>query len=227
MMEFPEPMTGFRKTSNGGSDYKIIMITIVNYGVGNLASIKNMLKKAGFESELATERDTIEKASKIILPGIGAFDHCMIEFNKSGLRESVTHKVMADKIPLLGICVGLQMLMEASEEGVEPGLGWIAGKTVKFKKGKLGGLKIPHMGWTNVSITKNTSLTDNLGDQPRFYFVHSYHVQLDDPSDEMLTAHYGYDFTAAVSRQNIHGAQFHPEKSHKYGMKILENFGRL
>jgi glutamine amidotransferase len=203
------------------------MITIVNYGVGNLASIKNMLKKAGYESELATDIDSIEKATKIILPGIGAFDHCMIEFNKSGLREMVTHKVIEEKTPLLGICVGLQMLMENSEEGVEKGLGWIAGKTIKFKKEKLGDLKIPHMGWTNVQIVKNTSLTENLGDQPRFYFVHSYHVQPDDESDVMLKAHYGYDFTAALNRNNIYGAQFHPEKSHKYGMQILGNFGKL
>jgi glutamine amidotransferase len=203
------------------------MIAIVNYGVGNLASVKNMLKKAGYESELVSNAEAIERATKIILPGIGAFDHCMTEFNNSGLREAVTQKTLKDKTPLLGICVGLQMLMENSEEGVEPGLGWIAGKTVKFKKEKLGDLKIPHMGWTSVQIAKKTALTEGLGDQPRFYFVHSYYVQPDDKTDEMLTAHYGYEFTAAVNRDNIYGAQFHPEKSHKYGMKILENFARL
>ena len=203
------------------------MITIINYGVGNLASIKNMLKKAGFESELATDEETIGKAAKIILPGIGAFDHCMSEFNKSGLRNIVTKQVLEQKTPVLGICVGLQMLMEGSEEGTEQGLGWIAGETVKFKKEKLGDLKIPHMGWTNVQIAKKTPLTENLGDQPRFYFVHSYYVQPSDKSDEMLTAFYGYEFTAAVNRDNIYGAQFHPEKSHKYGMRILENFARL
>jgi len=203
------------------------MIAIVNYGVGNLASVKNMLKKAGYESVLVSDAEAIERATKIILPGIGAFDHCMTEFNNSGLREAVTQKTLKDKTPLLGICVGLQMLMENSEEGVEPGLGWIAGKTVKFKKEKLGDLKIPHMGWTSVQIAKKTALTEGLGDQPRFYFVHSYYVQPDDKTDEMLTAHYGYDFTAAVNRDNIYGAQFHPEKSHKYGMKILENFARL
>jgi imidazole glycerol-phosphate synthase subunit HisH len=203
------------------------VIAIVNYGVGNLASVKNMLKKAGFESVLASDLDTIESATKIILPGIGAFDHCMKQFNASGLRERVTKKVMDDKTPLLGICVGLQMLMENSEEGTEPGLGWIRGKTVKFKKEKIGNLKIPHMGWANVRIEKESALTENLGELPRFYFVHSYHVQPENKSDELLSANYGYDFTAAISRDNIYGAQFHPEKSHKYGMKILENFASL
>jgi imidazole glycerol-phosphate synthase subunit HisH len=203
------------------------MISIVNYGVGNLASIKNMLKKAGFESAIVSDVASLEKADKIILPGIGAFDHCMQEFNKSGLRETVTSKVMENKTPLLGICVGLQMLMENSEEGKEPGLGWIAGKTVKFKKEKMGDLKIPHMGWTNVHIAKNTLLTEALGDQPRFYFVHSYYVQPENKADEMLNAEYGYEFTAAVNRENIYGVQFHPEKSHTYGMKVLGNFGRI
>jgi imidazole glycerol-phosphate synthase subunit HisH len=203
------------------------MLVIADYGVGNLASVKNMLKKAGFESVLASDAVTIETASKIILPGIGAFDHCMKQFNASGLREAITRKVMEDKTPLLGICVGLQMLMKNSEEGIEPGLGWFAGKTVKFKKEKIGDLKIPHMGWTNVRLEKKSDLTENLGDQPRFYFVHSYYVQPENKSDELLSANYGYDFTAAISRDNLYGAQFHPEKSHKYGMKILENFARL
>ncbi len=203
------------------------MITIIDYGVGNLGSVQNMLKKAGFESVLASDIASVENATKIILPGIGAFDHCMQRFNASGLRPLVTKKAAEQKIPLLGICVGLQMLMESSEEGIEPGLGWIAGKTVKFKKEKLGDLKIPHMGWTDVQISKPSSLVNVLGDQPRFYFVHSYHVQPVNPEDELLKANYGYDFTAAVSRDNIFGVQFHPEKSHKYGMKILENFSRL
>jgi len=204
-----------------------MMIAIIDYGVGNLASIKNMIKKAGFESVLAADLDSVEKADKIILPGIGAFDHCMKQFNDSGLRPLVTKKVKEQKIPLLGICVGLQMLMESSEEGTEPGLGWVAGRTVKFKKESLGNLKIPHMGWTDVQVARQTSLTEGLGDQPRFYFVHSYYVQPEDKSDIMLTASYGYEFTAAVNRENIYGAQFHPEKSHKFGMKLLENFSRL
>ena len=200
------------------------MIIIVDYGVGNLGSVKNMLKKAGFESILASDEATVEKASRIILPGIGAFDHCMKRFNASGLRPLVTKKVIEDKIPLLGICVGLQMLMENSEEGSEPGLGWIAGRTVKFRKESLGDLKIPHMGWTDVNLSKPSVLTENLGDQPRFYFVHSFHVVPVQKEDELLEANYGYDFAAGVSRDNIFGVQFHPEKSAAIGERILKNF---
>lgn len=203
------------------------MIAIIDYGVGNLGSVKNMLKKAGFESVLASDSTTVENARKIILPGIGAFDHCMRRFNDSGLRSLVTKKVMEERIPFLGICVGLQMLMENSEEGTEPGLGWIAGRTIKFRRDKLGDLKIPHMGWTDVKLSKPSVLTNDLGEQPRFYFVHSFYAAPDNPEDELLSANYGYDFTAAVSRDNIFGVQFHPEKSHKYGMKIMENFCRL
>ncbi len=170
----------------------------------------------------------IEKAKKIILPGIGAFDHCMQKFNASGLRPLVTEKVIQNKIPLLGICVGLQMLMENSEEGTEPGLGWIAGKTIKFKKEILGRLENSSYGLDGCQAIKRLrTLTNDLGEQPRFYFVHSYHVLPDNSEDELLQANYGYDFTAAVNRDNIFGVQFHPEKSHKYGMKILENFARL
>jgi imidazole glycerol-phosphate synthase subunit HisH len=203
------------------------MLVIFDYGVGNLGSVKNMLKRASVESVITSESAVVEKASKIILPGIGAFDHCMQRFNESGLRTLITDKVIGDKVPLLGICVGLQMLMQNSEEGTEPGLGWIAGKTIKFKKENLGGRKIPHMDWTNVNVVKSTPLTENLGEQPRFYFVHSYHVQPEYSEDELMRAHYGYDFTAAVNRENIFGVQFHPEKSHRYGLKILENFARL
>lgn len=203
------------------------MIIIVDYGVGNLASIKNMLKKAGFEAEITSDAARVKKAAKIILPGIGAFDYCMQNFSASGLKHLVAFQALEEKIPVLGICVGLQMLMEGSEEGVEPGLGWISGRTIKFRREMLKDLKIPHMGWTDVQSAKASPLLKDLGEQPRFYFVHSYHVQPDHPEDELLRANYGYDFTAAVCHENIYGVQFHPEKSHKYGMKILENFCRL
>jgi glutamine amidotransferase len=183
-----------------------------------------MLKKANAEVVISSDKKDIVSASKIILPGIGAFDHCMQMFNASGLRESVTKKVFDEKTPLLGICVGLQMMMESSEEGKEPGLGWIKGKTIRFKKELTGNLKIPHMGWTDVEIKKNSPLVENISGEHRFYFVHSYHVNLADSSDELLSARYGYDFTAALQRGNIFGVQFHPEKSHKFGMNLLKGF---
>lgn len=203
------------------------MLVIVDYGVGNLGSVRNMLKKAGFDSVISSDSLIVGNAEKIILPGIGAFDHCMVQFNRSGLKEIVSRRVLEDKIPILGICVGLQMFMEKSEEGSESGLGWIKGQTIKFKKDKLTDLKVPHMGWSNVRVEKQSPIIQSLGIEPRFYFVHSYHVQPTDASDVLLTANYGYDFTAAIGRENIYGVQFHPEKSHKYGMAILGNFANL
>lgn len=200
------------------------MITIVNYGVGNLSSIKNMLSKIGVASQISAHADEIRDADKVILPGVGAFDHCMRMFNASGLRETVTAKALDEKVPVLGICVGLQMLGESSEEGTEPGLGWIKGRCVRFRQQLLGTLKIPHMGWTEVRASRPSSLMEGYMEEPRFYFVHSYHLELTNEADELLTAAYGYDFTAAARRDNITGVQFHPEKSHKFGMKLLENF---
>ena len=199
------------------------MIAIVNYGVGNLFSIKNMLKKIGADANITASVDEINKADKIILPGIGAFDHCMTMFNNSGFRDVVSEKAFDKKTPVLGICVGMQMLVEGSEEGVMPGLGWIKGKTMRFKKELLGDLKVPHMGWTDVIIKKSSPLVKDF-EGSRFYFVHSYYVQPQDASDELLSANYGYDFTAAIQRDNIFGVQFHPEKSHRFGMKLLKNF---
>jgi glutamine amidotransferase len=183
-----------------------------------------MLKKANADVVISSNERDILSASKIILPGIGAFDHCMQMFNASGLREAVTKKVFDEKAPVLGICVGLQMMMETSEEGKEPGLGWIKGKTIRFKKELTGNLKIPHMGWTEVGIKKKSPLVENFPDEPRFYFVHSYHVSLDESTDELMSAKYGYDFTAAIQHDNILGVQFHPEKSHRFGLMLLQNF---
>ncbi|HTQ64577.1 MAG TPA: imidazole glycerol phosphate synthase subunit HisH [Puia sp.] len=203
------------------------MLVIVDYGVGNLASIKNMLGRADANALISSEKKDILSASGIILPGIGAFDHCMEMFHSSGLREIITKRVLEEGIPILGICVGLQMMMESSEEGIKPGLGWIHGDVIKFRRELIGNLKIPHMGWTEVTIKKESYLSDNFLEEPRFYFVHSFHVRLKDPTDELMTAKYGYDFTAAIQRNNIFGVQFHPEKSHKFGMRLLRNFAAI
>lgn len=201
------------------------MITIVDYGVGNLASIRNMLKKAGSEALISSRPEDILAAEKLVLPGVGAFDTCAEKLQQSGLQEVLNKKVLEEKTPLLGICVGMQLLMEGSDEGQLPGLGWIKGRIVRFRVDKMSSPhKIPHMGWTEV-ITQNSSrLFDNMHEEPRFYFVHSYHPQPFSENDVMVYADYGYRFAAGLENENIMGVQFHPEKSHKFGLRLMENF---
>ena len=201
------------------------MVTIVDYGVGNLASIKNMLKKTGTDALISSEEGDIRTADKLILPGVGAFDTCVEKLRGSGLLNAINQRVLEERIPVLGVCVGLQLLTEGSEEGVLPGLGWIKGSVIKFRQELLPpGLKVPHMGWTDVTVSKASRLFDNMHEDPRFYFVHSYHAQLPDAADVLVEAEYGYKFTAGVEQGNIMGVQFHPEKSHKFGMRLLSNF---
>jgi glutamine amidotransferase len=201
------------------------MIVIIDYGVGNLASIKNMLKKIGDDALVSSSVQDIMMANKLILPGVGHFDNCMEMFNASGLREVVTQKIIIEKKPVLGICVGFQMLFEKSEEGSQSGLGWINGEVIKFDQRLLPpNLKIPHMGWTDVEIKKDSKLFNDMYQEPRFYFVHSYHPLVKHTEDILLCGTYGYSFAAAIEKGNVLGVQFHPEKSHKFGMKLLENF---
>jgi imidazole glycerol-phosphate synthase subunit HisH len=201
------------------------MLTIVDYGVGNLASIRNMLKKAGADAIISSDESVILASDKLILPGVGAFDTCAEKLKQSGLIPALNKKAMEEKIPILGVCVGMQLLLEKSEEGLLPGLGWIGGSVVKFKQDKLpAGLKVPHMGWTDISLRKPSKLFEDMYDEPRFYFVHSYYAELTHAEDALMYADYGYPFVAALERSNIMGVQFHPEKSHKFGMKLLENF---
>lgn len=200
------------------------MIAIIDYGVGNLASVQNMYRKIGIDSIISSDVSEIENASKILLPGMGHFDNCMQRFNASGLRGIVEKKVLEEKTPLLGICVGLQMLMRSSEEGTLPGLNWIEGRTVAFDKSRMPRhLKVPNMGWLDIALKKKSALTENL-QGARFYFAHSYHILTERREDELITAGYGYDFIAGVERENILGVQFHPEKSHRFGMQLFKNF---
>ena len=200
------------------------MIVIIDYGVGNLTSIQNMFRKAGVTAIMSSNKTDIENASKILLPGMGAFDNCMQKLNESDLRNTIEQKVFSDKIPVLGICVGLQMFMENSEEGNLPGLGWIKGSTIRFKPGLMqGNQKIPNMGWLEIEPKKQSRLLAGL-ENARFYFAHSYHVKATNTNDELVSAHYGYDFTVGVEKDNIIGVQFHPEKSHRFGMQLLKNF---
>ena len=201
------------------------MLVIVDYGVGNLSSIQNMIKKGGNSSVISGDPEVVAKASKILLPGMGHFDNCMIKLKASGLLPVIEKKVFEERIPLLGICVGLQMFMQSSEEGQEPGLGWIKGKTVRFDTSRMTDttIKIPNMGWLDIQQAKKSPLFLGLEDA-RFYFAHSYHVQLDNEADALVKATYGYTFTAGIELGNIIGVQFHPEKSHRFGMKLLKNF---
>lgn len=203
------------------------MITIVNYGMGNLGSVQNMFKRIGVPSEISGDPEVVAKASKLLLPGVGAFDAAMQKIAESGLREVMDRKVLEEKVPTLGICLGMQLLTNGSEEGVLPGLGWIPARCFRFSFPEGSKLKIPHMGWNYVFPKKDSPLTADLPAEPRFYFVHSYYVQCDNEENVLMTTPYGSDFHSIVQRDNVYGAQFHPEKSHKYGMKLLANFASL
>lgn len=202
------------------------MIAIINYNVGNLFSIQNMFRKIGVESCITNDETVISNASKILLPGVGHFDYCMQQFNASGLKALIETRVLHEKIPTLGICVGHQMLFEKSDEGIEKGLGWLPGKVIKFDTTQMpSSFKIPHMGWTDIITQNKATLFENI-EKPRFYMVHSYHVQC---GEELIAAkaEYGYFFVTAVEKDNIFGTQFHPEKSHSYGMRLLKKFADL
>jgi glutamine amidotransferase len=204
------------------------LIHIIDYGVGNLASIQNMVKRAGGKSLISSEPNDIEAAEKIILPGVGAFDTCAEKLRNSGLIETLRERIVERKIPVLGICVGLQLMMSGSEEGKLPGLGWIKGRVVRFDETRLpADHKVPHMGWSDIKVCKQSKFFDGMYSDPRFYFVHAYHPKVENPDDVLVTAEYGYAFAAGVEHENIAGVQFHPEKSHKFGMKLMENFLNL
>lgn len=201
------------------------MIAIIDYGMGNLGSIQNMLKRIGAESIIASDPDIVGKARKILLPGVGAFDNAMERINKSGLREALDRKAMVERVPVLGICLGMQLLTRSSEEGNMAGLCWISASTRRFPD--IPGLKVPHMGWNVVVPSIESALTKDLPGGARFYFVHSYCVHVDNEKDSILRASYGITFDAAIQHDNIYGTQFHPERSHKFGQKLLKNFASL
>lgn len=200
------------------------MIAIVDYGIGNLGSIRNMLKKVGANCEVTADPDRLKKASKLILPGVGAFDAGMASLNKSGLIPLLNAQVLCKKVPILGICLGMQLMTRRSEEGVLSGLGWVEAKTVRFAPPSGSNLKVPHMGWNVVKKSKKSPLLTGAEAEERFYFVHSYFVCCKQPSNVLLYAEYVHRFDAAFEVGNVMGVQFHPEKSHKFGMRLLRNF---
>jgi glutamine amidotransferase len=193
--------------------------------MGNLGSIRNMLSRLGVESIISKDLDAIQNADKLILPGVGAFDNAMINLDRLGIIPVLNSAVLKKKIPILGICLGMQLFSKRSEEGTLPGFGWIDGETIRFNFDSCNPhLRIPHMGWNTIVVKQSGSIVDNIGDEPRFYFVHSYHVCCRDESNILATTTYGIEFHSAVIQDNIIGTQFHPEKSHKFGMQVLRNF---
>lgn len=203
------------------------MIAIVDYGLGNLGSVKNMLRKLGAPSVITGKPEELTQATALILPGVGHFDTGMKNLRAAGLDQVLGTQVLEKKVPILGICLGVQLFARKSEEGTEPGLGWIAAdvKRFTFPEGKA--LPVPHMGWNEVEWSDSKLLAGATHGEARFYFVHSYHVVPDDPADVAATATYGSNFVAAIAHGNIMGAQFHPEKSHRFGMALLRNWVEL
>ncbi|NQW41862.1 MAG: imidazole glycerol phosphate synthase subunit HisH [Bacteroidetes bacterium] len=199
------------------------MITIVNYGLGNLGSIENMLKKIGVSYvRISNNPEDILNAKKLILPGVGAFDAGMKKINDSGLIPILNQAVIENKTPILGICLGMQLMTQKSEEGTLGGLNWIDAECIKFKF-EDNKIKVPHMGWNYIDIL-DSELKSNLPNPSKFYFVHSYYIQCNEKQDELLICNYGHPFVAGFKKGNIMGVQFHPEKSHKYGMALLNYF---
>ncbi len=200
------------------------MITIVDYKTGNLGSIQNILRIIGEESVVTSDKNTIANAKKLILPGVGAFDTGMKNLEDLDLKEILDRKVVTEKIPVLGICLGMQLLSRRSDEGILPGLGWIDAETRRFEFIDTAEYKIPHMGWNFVKQRKESRLFNGMFPDPRFYFVHSYYLKTNDRTDDLTSTEYEIEFTSSVEKENILGVQFHPEKSHKFGIKLLKNF---
>lgn len=200
----------------------------MDYGVANVGSVQNMLKKIGARSVVSSSADDVAAASKLILPGVGAFDAGMEMLARSGLVEALNHKVLEERIPVLGLCLGMQLMTRGSEEGKLPGLGWVDAETSRFDPAVMPGVKIPHMGWNLVAPAKDSEMLRGYSEDTRFYFVHSYYVRCASPADALLRSVFGgTSFDAALQHDNIVGAQFHPEKSHRFGMWFLKNFTEL
>ncbi len=200
-------------------------IVIVDYGTGNLGSIRNVLKVVGAVGTISDRAEDIAAADKLILAGVGAFDKGMANLADRGLIPVLRERVVDEGTPILGICLGMQLFSRRSEEGERPGLGWIAADTVRFRfDSDARHLRIPHMGWNLINPAKECALLADMPEEPRYYFVHSYHLVCDAPADVMTTTYWGYDFASAVARDNVYGVQFHPEKSHKYGIQLMRNF---
>lgn len=199
----------------------VFVITIIDYGIGNLGSVQNMFKKIGENSLITSDINDIKNASKLLLPGVGSFDKAMENINKLGFFSVIKEKVIIDQTPIMGICLGMQLLLEGSEEGNSAGFGFIDGTAKKFDNKEL---LVPHMGWNVVTEEKKNKLYTNMDENRRFYFVHSFAVECNHKEDILTSTVYGKKFVSSFSKDNIVGVQFHPEKSHRYGMQLFKNF---
>jgi glutamine amidotransferase len=202
------------------------MTTIIDYNLGNPKSIKNMLSYLGVESEISNDMNHLKTADRLILPGVGHFAHGMQELKSSGLNDLIREHSITNQKPILGICLGMQLMTSFSEEGNVNGLGLLEAVTKKFQF-QDHHMKIPHMGWNEVDWRKESSILAGLSEKPRYYFVHSFFVECSKQEDVLGTTNYGHDFVAAFQHDNIFGFQFHPEKSHQFGMELLQNFSKL
>ncbi len=204
------------------------MIGIIDYGLGNIKAFANVYERLKVPCKTVKSKSDFTNVSKIILPGVGAFDHAMIKLNNSGLKDYLEDLVSLKKMPVLGICVGMQILANSSDEGDLPGLGWIDGNVKKFDINDIPfKTKLPHMGWNNISLNKQNLLMKGLNQNSKFYFLHSYYFSCKDKSNALSSSFYGKEFTSAVNHKNVYGVQFHPEKSHHNGVTILNNFSLL
>lgn len=205
------------------------MIRIVDYGVGNIQAFMTLFKRLGLEAQRAHTPQALEGATRLVLPGVGHFDHAMQCLNDSGMRPALEDLVLGEGVPVIGVCVGMQILAAGSDEGALPGLNWVPGHVRAFaSNAQSAHLPMPHMGWNDLQPTAGAKLfAAGFNEAPQFYFLHSYYFDAQDKADVAATAHYGMDFDAAVSRGHIHGVQFHPEKSHHWGAQLLKNFAEL
>jgi glutamine amidotransferase len=204
------------------------MMVIIDYGVGNIRAISNVYKRLNIPHRMASRPEDLAGAAKLILPGVGAFDNAMGLMNESGLRESLDALVLGQQVPVLGICVGMQMFSHSSEEGNLSGLGWVDATVRKIDTAKIfQSTRLPHMGWNDVQAVAKNSLLHGLEEDARFYFLHSYYFRCNNPKDAIAVTDYGEKFSCVINSGNVFGVQFHPEKSHHWGIRLLENFAKL
>ena len=204
------------------------MITIIDYGLGNIKAFINVYERLNININIAHNTSDILCATKLILPGVGSFDYAMSQLNKSGLREALEEQVINHHVPVIGICVGMQIMAKSSDEGQLPGLGWFDAKVRIFDTAQIPyKTLLPHMGWNTINPLGQNRLFDQLNDESRFYFLHSYHFSCNRPEDIIAKTEYGIEYASAVNIGNMYGIQFHPEKSHQNGIQLLHNFAKL